>query len=106
MTSPGSHPTAPPPAPRSAANNRNDRRTNMKSSVSRRTFVASAMAVVAAPFLGKGAAAAADAPLTLRCSLETAPSHTRNVVIKDYLGRIEAAAGGKIKTQLFESGQL
>jgi len=77
----------------------------MKSSVSRRTFVASAMAVVAAPFLGKGAAAA-DAPLTLRCSLETAPSHTRNVVIKDYLGRIEAAAGGKIKTQLFESGQL
>ena len=77
----------------------------MKSSVSRRTFVASAMAVVAAPSLGKGAAAA-DAPLTLRCSLETAPSHTRNVLIKDYLGRIEAAAGGKIKTQLFESGQL
>ena len=27
-------------------------------------------------------------------------------VIRDYLGRIEAAAGGRIKTQLFESGQL
>ena len=42
----------------------------------------------------------------LRCSLETAPSHTRNAVIRDYLGRIETAAGGRIKTQLFESGQL
>jgi len=76
----------------------------MKSPVSRRTFMASAMAVLAAPSLRK--AAAADAPLTLRCSLETAPSHTRNVVIRDYLGRIEAATDGKIKTQLFESGQL
>jgi C4-dicarboxylate-binding protein DctP len=77
----------------------------MKSSVSRRTFVASAMAVVAAPALRIGSAAA-DAPLMLRCSLETAPSHTRNAVMRDYLGRIEAAAGGRIKTQLFESGQL
>src|SRR6195256_5432601 len=76
----------------------------MRSPVSRRTFVASAMAVLAAPSVRK--AAAADAPLTLRCSLETAPSHTRNAVIRDYLGRIEAATGGKIKTQLFESGQL
>src|SRR5258708_1510079 len=75
----------------------------MKSSVSRRTFMASAMAVAAAPSLRRTAAAA---PLTLRCSLETAPSHTRNAVIRDYLGRIEAAAGGRIKTQLFESGQL
>jgi C4-dicarboxylate-binding protein DctP len=34
------------------------------------------------------------------------PSHARNVVIKDYLGRVETAARGRIKTQLFESGQL
>jgi C4-dicarboxylate-binding protein DctP len=45
-------------------------------------------------------------PLLLRCSLETAPTHTRNVVIRDYLGRIESESGGKIKAQLFESGQL
>src|SRR6266851_3079895 len=77
---------------------------NLKSSWSRRTFLASALATVAAPALRTGAAA--DAPLILRCSLETAPSHTRNAVIKDYLRRIETAAGGKIKTQLFESGQL
>jgi TRAP-type C4-dicarboxylate transport system substrate-binding protein len=73
--------------------------------LSRRAFVASAVAMVAAPAVRTGAAAA-DAPLILRCSLETAPSHTRNAVIRDYLGKIEAAAGGKIKTQLFESGQL
>jgi TRAP-type C4-dicarboxylate transport system substrate-binding protein len=77
----------------------------MNSSWSRRRFVASAMAMVAAPALRTGAAAA-DEPLILRCSLETAPSHTRNAIIKDYLARIETAAAGRIKTQLFESGQL
>src|SRR3979490_3144769 len=77
----------------------------MGSSLPRRRFVASAIATVAAPALRTGAAAA-DAPLVLRCSLETAPSHPRNAIIRDYLGRIENAAGGKIKTQLFESGQL
>src|SRR5882757_1907685 len=77
----------------------------MKSSVSRRKFMATAMAVVAAPSL-RSTDTAANGPLSLRCSLETAPAHTRNAVIRDYLGRIEAAAGGKIKTQLFESGQL
>jgi TRAP-type C4-dicarboxylate transport system substrate-binding protein len=77
----------------------------MDLSSSRRTFVASAMAMVAAPALRSGAALA-DEPLVLRCSLETAPSHTRNAVVRDYLRRIETAAGGKIRTQLFESGQL
>ena len=77
----------------------------MKSPWSRRRFVASAMAMVAAPAL-RGEAAAENAPLTLRCSLETTPSHMRNAIIRDYLGRIEAASGGRIKTQLFESGQL
>jgi TRAP-type C4-dicarboxylate transport system substrate-binding protein len=78
---------------------------NTTRSWSRRSFVASAMAMVTAPAV-HGAAAAADEPLLLRCSLETAPSHTRNAVVRDYLGRIENAANGKIKTQLFESGQL
>ena len=77
----------------------------MNPSLSRRAFVASAIATVAAPAVHTGASAA-DAPLILRCSLETAPSHTRNAIIRDYLARIEAAADGKIKTQLFESGQL
>src|SRR6266478_9232435 len=82
-----------------------NRRMNMDSSWSRRRFVASAMAMVAAPALRTGAAAA-DEPLILRCSLETAPSHTRNAIIRDYLARIETAAAGRIRTRLFESGQL
>jgi C4-dicarboxylate-binding protein DctP len=75
----------------------------MNPSLSRRTFVASAAAMLAAPALRT---AAAEEPLVLRCSLETAPSHTRNAIIRDYLARIESAARGRIKTQLFESGQL
>jgi len=77
----------------------------MTTSWSRRSFVISAAATMAAPALRIGRAKA-EAPLLLRCSLETAPSHTRNAVIRDYLGKIETAAGGRIKTQLFESGQL
>ncbi len=73
--------------------------------LSRRTLVASAIATVAAPAVRTGAMAAGE-PLILRCSLETAPSHTRNAVIRDYLRRIEIAAAGRIRTQLFESGQL
>jgi C4-dicarboxylate-binding protein DctP len=47
-----------------------------------------------------------DAPLELRCSLDTAPSHPRNVAFRDYLGKLEQASGGQIKTKLFESGSL
>jgi len=47
-----------------------------------------------------------DAPLELRCSLDTAPSHPRNVAFREYLGKIEAASGGQVKTKLFESGAL
>jgi TRAP-type C4-dicarboxylate transport system substrate-binding protein len=60
---------------------------------------------VAAPSVHTGATAA-DQPMILRCSLETPPSHARNAVIRDYLKKIEAAADGRIKAQLFESGQL
>src|SRR4051794_39532551 len=74
------------------------------SSWSRRSFVTSAISLVAAPALCTGARA--DTPLLLRCSLDTAPTHTRNAVIRDYLAKIETAAAGRIKTQLFESGQL
>jgi len=47
-----------------------------------------------------------DAPIELRCSLDTAPSHPRNVAFRDYLGKIEAASDGQVKTKLFESGAL
>lgn len=47
-----------------------------------------------------------EAPIELRCSLDTAPSHPRNVAFRDFLGKIEAASGGQVKTKLFESGSL
>jgi C4-dicarboxylate-binding protein DctP len=77
----------------------------MDLSTSRRTFIGSAAATVAAPALCTRAAGAEER-LIMRCSLETVPSHARNAAIRDYLGRIETAAGGRIKTQLYESGQL
>ena len=74
--------------------------------LSRRAFVASAMSAVAAPALLRTTRAAADDALLLRCSLETAPAHTRNAVVRDFLAGVEKASGGRVKTQLFESGQL
>jgi TRAP-type transport system periplasmic protein len=44
--------------------------------------------------------------LKIRCSLDTAPSHIRNVSIVDYLGKVEKASGGKITSEVFHSGQL
>jgi TRAP-type transport system periplasmic protein len=73
-------------------------------SLSRRKLLTSAVATLTAPAL-LGRAAAAD-PLLLRCSLETAPSHARNAVVRDYLRRVELGAARQIKTQLFENGQL
>ncbi len=47
-----------------------------------------------------------DEQLKIRCSLDTAPSHIRNVSIVDYLGKLEKASGGKITSEVFHSGQL
>jgi C4-dicarboxylate-binding protein DctP len=44
--------------------------------------------------------------LHLRCSLDTAPSHVRNVSIVDYLSKVEKATGGKVTGEVFHSGQL
>jgi TRAP-type C4-dicarboxylate transport system substrate-binding protein len=50
--------------------------------------------------------ARADEPLKIRCSLDTAPSHVRNVSVVDYLKQVEDATGGKIVAEVFHSGQL
>ena len=77
----------------------------MHRQLSRRTFVASAIGLMAAPSVHTKAVAD-EQPLMLRCSLETAPSHMRNGIVRDYLRKIETASDGRIKTRLFESGQL
>jgi C4-dicarboxylate-binding protein DctP len=60
-------------------------------------------AALAAPAIRR---ARADEPLRLRCSLDTAPSHGRNVSMTDYLQKLEQATGGRIKGEVFPSGQL
>jgi len=47
-----------------------------------------------------------EAPIKIRCSLDTAPSHVRNISIADYLKKVEAATGGKVTSEIFPSGQL
>jgi len=69
----------------------------------------SALKITRRTVLGALAAPAivrAAEPVRLRCSLDTAPAHGRNVAIADYLGKLEDSAGGRIKTELFQSGAL
>jgi len=70
----------------------------------RRAFTLAAGAGLLLPALGQGVRA--EAPLRLRCSLDTAPSHLKNVCVKDYLGKVEAASDGRIRCEIFESAQL
>lgn len=74
--------------------------------LSRRVFAAGG----AASLLAAAAAAAgrghADERFKLRCSLDTAPTHGRNVCIADYLKNLEQESGGRIAPELFQSGQL
>ncbi len=72
--------------------------------LNRRALLGGAMGAIAAPYLSKSAFA--DEPIKLRCSLDTAPSHPRNQAITDYLAKLEEASQGKIKGELFQSGQL
>lgn len=75
----------------------------MPYTISRRALGAAATAALAAPFIGRADAAT---PLDMRCSLDTAPSHPRNVAMREFLVKVEAASNGAIKTRLFESGSL
>jgi TRAP-type C4-dicarboxylate transport system substrate-binding protein len=72
--------------------------------ITRRRFGATAAS--AAAVLASAGRARGDEPLRLRCSLDTAPTHVRNQSMVDYLGKLEAASGGRIKGEVFHSGQL
>jgi TRAP-type transport system periplasmic protein len=72
--------------------------------MSRRAFAVGASATAAGlAMYGRGTAAD---PFRLRCSLDTVPSHMRNQSMADYLKKIEAGSGGRIKTELFSAGAL
>jgi TRAP-type transport system periplasmic protein len=76
----------------------------MRQDISRRALGRSAVAV--AGTFGILRHARGEEALKIRCSLDTAPSHVRNVSIADYLKKVEAATGGKITSEIFASGQL
>jgi TRAP-type transport system periplasmic protein len=80
----------------------------MQNGFSRRGF-GRAVAATAVTSLGSFAIlrhARGEEALHLRCSLDTAPSHVRNVSIVDFLAKVEKATGGKITSEVFHSGQL
>jgi TRAP-type C4-dicarboxylate transport system substrate-binding protein len=72
----------------------------MTFSLTRRTLGAS---LLAAPFIR---AAHAEEPLRLRATLDTSPTHGRNVAVTEYLQQLEVASKGRIVGQVFHSGQL
>jgi TRAP-type transport system periplasmic protein len=76
----------------------------MRQGLSRRALGRSAVAAVGT--FGILRHARGDEVLKIRCSLDTAPSHVRNVSVVDYLQKVEAASGGKITSEVFHSGQL
>lgn len=76
----------------------------MHNGLSRRTLSRGAVATVAS--FGILRHARGEEALRLRCSLDTAPSHVRNVSVVDYLEKLKAATGGKIAGEVFHAGQL
>jgi TRAP-type C4-dicarboxylate transport system substrate-binding protein len=67
---------------------------------SRRVFFGAA-ATLASPAILRAAA-----PMKIRCSLDTAPSHPRNQAIVDYFEKLTKASNGEITGEVFHSGQL
>ena len=63
-----------------------------------RRGLASLILATPALIVGRGQA---EAPITMRASLDTSPTHARTIAIADYLKKVEAAANGRIKTELF-----
>jgi TRAP-type C4-dicarboxylate transport system substrate-binding protein len=67
--------------------------------IGRRATLGSALA---APFIRTARAA----PVVMRVSVDTSPSHGRTVCISDFLRKLEAASQGEIAPRLYDSGQL
>jgi TRAP-type C4-dicarboxylate transport system substrate-binding protein len=76
----------------------------MRQGLSRRALVRSTAAVLGT--FGILRHARGEDALKIRCSLDTAPSHVRNVSVMDYLKKVEEATGGKVTSEVFHSGQL
>jgi TRAP-type transport system periplasmic protein len=76
----------------------------MSGHVSRRAFVGAASGGLASFAVLRHARG--ESPVHIRCSLDTAPSHLRNVAMVDYLDKVQKASGGRITAEVFHAGQL
>ena len=70
-------------------------------SLHRRAFMGAVPAVLAAPAVPRAAE-----PLKIRCSLDTALTHPRNVALVDYMAKLAKESNGEIVGEVFHSGQL
>ncbi|MBN8890610.1 MAG: hypothetical protein BGP12_07895 [Rhodospirillales bacterium 70-18] len=76
----------------------------MPNAIKRRSFALGAAAVASLGLSSRVVRAAA--PIKLRCSLDTAPTHMRNVSVVDFMHKLEVASGGRITTEVFHAGSL
>jgi TRAP-type C4-dicarboxylate transport system substrate-binding protein len=72
--------------------------------ITRRTFAAAiAASTFSSPFVRRAGAAE---PQRLRCSLDSPLNHARTIAITDFLKTLETRSDGRIKGEVFHSGQL
>jgi TRAP-type transport system periplasmic protein len=69
--------------------------------ITRRAFAGAATAMLASPAVLRAAE-----PLKFRVSLDTAPSHPRNVAMLDFVDKIGKESKGELAGEVFHSGQL
>jgi TRAP-type C4-dicarboxylate transport system substrate-binding protein len=69
--------------------------------LTRRAFAGAATALVASPAVLRAAE-----PIKYRVSLDTAPSHPRNVAMVDFVAKVAKESKGELVGEVFHSGQL
>jgi C4-dicarboxylate-binding protein DctP len=74
--------------------------------LTRRVFSGTLASSIGATLLAAPAIVRAVEPLKIRCSLDTAAGHLRNVSMVDYLKKVEQASNGRIVGEVFHAGAL
>lgn len=69
--------------------------------ITRRAFAGAATAMLASPAVLRAAE-----PIKFRVSLDTAPSHPRNVAMLDFVDKVGKESKGELAGEVFHSGQL
>ncbi len=73
--------------------------------LTRRAFAGAASAMPVALLAAPAVLRAAE-PIKFKCSLDTAPSHPRNVALLDFVAKVAKESKGELVGEVFHSGQL